>query len=62
MSTSAPADLATEVSNATRSEVTASNAHAETPAVERWVLYRYSSFVTEVFKPLSYSTGNLESM
>ncbi|KAK2151656.1 hypothetical protein NP493_2593g00010 [Ridgeia piscesae] len=34
LSTSAPADLATEVSNATRSEVTASNAHAETPAVE----------------------------
>ncbi|KAK2188922.1 hypothetical protein NP493_119g01007 [Ridgeia piscesae] len=32
LSTSAPADLATEVSNAP--EVTASNAHAETPAVE----------------------------
>ena len=62
VSTSAPADLATEVSNATRSEVTASNGHAETPAVERWVPYRCSSFVAEVFKPLSYSTANLESL
>lgn len=49
VSTSAPADLATEVSNAA-SSVAASNGHMEAAATDRWVAYTVPSYLSTSYQ------------